>query len=84
MKKYIDHVFERRLKVFSKTKIATSAVLNDTFKQYSVRRVLKAIPKSIGPRQPAQSAQADMGRNFSPSINLRAKGTFHIMTRSVI
>ena len=31
----------------------------------SVKKGLKAFAKSIDPCQPAQSAQADMGRNFS-------------------
>ena len=33
-----------------------------------VKRELKAFAKSIDPCQPAQSAQADMGRNFSLSF----------------
>ena len=39
-----------------------------------------AFAKTIDPRQPAQSAQADMGRNFSPSlIFLLVKGPVYIM-----
>ena len=35
----------------------------------SVKRDLNALAKSVDPCQPAQSAQADMGRHFSPSLN---------------
>ena len=41
-------------------------------KPYSVKRVLNAFAKSIDPCQPAQSAQADMGRYFSLNLNLSA------------
>ena len=41
--------------------------------------------KIIDPRQPAQSAQADVDRNFSLSLNfLLVKGLFYIMTQSVV
>ena len=41
---------------------------------------LDAFAKSIGPCQPALSAQAGMGRNFSPSlIFLLVKRLFYIM-----
>ena len=33
-----------------------------------VKRVLNAFAKNIGSCQPAQSAQADMERNFSPYL----------------
>ena len=46
---------------------------------------LNAVAKNIEPRQPAQSAQADMGRNFSLfSLNvLQIRGPFYLMTESV-
>ena len=37
-----------------------------------VKRGLKAFEKSFDPCQPAQSAQADMDRNFSLSLNFSA------------
>ena len=41
--------------------------------------------KSIDSCQPAQSAQADMGRNFLPPLNfLHVKGPFYIMIQSVV
>ena len=51
---------------------------------YSVKRGLNSSAKSIDPRQPAQSAQADMSGNFSPSLNfLHVKGPVHVMINSV-
>ena len=45
-----------------------------------MKRGLNAFAKSVDPRQPAQSAQADMGRNFSLSVNcLRIKEYFYLM-----
>ena len=44
-----------------------------------------AFAKSIDSRQPAQSAQADMGRNFSPSFSfLPVKWLFLLMIKSCI
>ena len=41
-----------------------------------------SLAKSIGPRQPALTAQADMGRNFSLYLNfLHRKGPLTIMTQ---
>ena len=41
---------------------------------------LHVFAKSVDPCQPAQSAQADMGRNFLLSLNfLHDKGPFYIM-----
>ena len=46
---------------------------------------LNAFAKSVESCQPAQSAQADMSRNFPLSlIFLPAKGPFYIMTNSLI
>ena len=48
------------------------------------KRVLNEIAKSINTCQPAQSAQADMGRNFSLSSNfLHVKGLFCLMIPTV-
>ena len=44
-----------------------------------------AFAKSFDSCQPAQSAQADMGRNLSLfSIILHVKGPFYIMIQSVV
>ena len=49
-------------------------------KQCSMKTGLNIFAKSIGPRQPAHPAQADMGRYFSPSLNfLLVKRTFYII-----
>ena len=54
------------------------------FESYSVNRRFNVFAKSIDSCQPAQSAQADMKRNFSLSLNfLLVKGPFYIMTQSV-
>ena len=51
----------------------------------SVKKGLNAFANSIDPRQPAQSAQADVGRNFSISFNfLHVKGKFYIVILSVV
>ena len=48
------------------------------------KRGLNAFAKSIDLRHPAQSAQADMGRNFSLLLNLmRFTGPFYLMNKSV-
>ena len=39
---------------------------------FSVKRGLNASAKSIDPRQSARSAQADMGRYFSLTLNVSA------------
>ena len=45
------------------------------------KKGLNAFAKSIDSRQPAQSAQADMDRNFSlPLMFVHVKGPFCIMT----
>ena len=53
---------------------------------YVIKRgFLMHLRKNIDPCQPAQSAQADMGRNFSLSINfLHVKGPFYIIIQSVV
>ena len=50
-----------------------------------MQRGLNSFAKSIDPRQPAQSAQADMGRNFLQSTNFApVKGPFYITIQSVV
>ena len=45
-----------------------------------MKRTLIALAKNIDPRQPVQSAQADMGRNFSRSSNvLYVIGPFYLI-----
>ena len=54
-------------------------------KLYAVKWELYVFAKSIDPRQPAQFAQADMGRDFSLSLNfLDIKGSFFFMTHSAV
>ena len=54
-----------------------------TFEPISVETTASA--KSFDSCQPAQSAQADMSRNFSPSLNfLRVNGWFYILNQSVV
>ena len=49
------------------------------------QRGLNASAKSIDPRQPAQSAQADMGRNFSlPLDYMHVKGQHYRAIQSVV
>ena len=56
-----------------------------TIESCCLKRSLNAFAKSIDPCQPAQSAQADMGRYFSPSLNfLHVKGPFYIVIQSVV
>ena len=46
---------------------------------------LNASAKTIDPRQPAKSEQADMGRNLSLSLKfLDIKRTFYVMAESAI
>ena len=50
-----------------------------------MKRGLNVFAKSIDPCQPALSAHADMGRNFSLSLNfLHVKGLFHIMKQLAV
>ena len=56
--------------------------MNETI---TVKRELNASEKSIDPCQPAQSAQADMGRKFSLFFNFSAcQKTFYITILSVV
>ena len=57
----------------------------NTFELYSVKKRLDAFAKSIDPRQPFQTVQADMGQNFSPSLNfLHINGPFYITILSAV
>ena len=48
------------------------------FSRRSVKKGLNAFAKSFGPCQPARTSLADMGLNFSPSLNsMNAKGPFY-------
>ena len=54
------------------------------FKNSLVKKGLNALTKSIDSCQPAQSAQADMSRNFSLFLNvLYVKRQFYLMTKFV-
>ena len=50
-----------------------------------LKTVLSASAKSIDPGQPAQSAQADLGRKFLPLVNcIQFIGTNYRMNYSVV
>ena len=52
---------------------------------FSVQRRFVASAKDIDPSQPVQSAQADMGPNFSLPLNfLLFKGSFYPMIQSAV
>ena len=54
-------------------------------KPLPVERELNASAKSVDPGRPAQSAQADLGRNFLLSVNfVYRRLIFHPMTNLVI
>ena len=55
------------------------------YESRSVKRGFEASAKSIGLGQPAQSTQADLGRNFSLSDNfLYVQESFYFIIRSVV
>ena len=88
----MEHVYYVKLNVKGILGMGTTSSrtvpFTGNFIQYtmsSVNRKLNAFAKSIDPCQPARTAQADMGRNFSIAFNsLYVKGVFYIMVLSVV
>ena len=67
---------------FKNTPFCHSASHVYIYRQCPVRKELNAFAKSTDSCQPAQSAQADMSRNFSISLNfLNIKGSLYTRTK---